>query len=762
VKYLQAYFFFYRRATGFAGAWFAIVCIACITGSALAQAPVANEIVASGKRPKIGLVLSGGGARGAAHVGVIKALEEMRIPIDYIAGTSIGALIGASYASGTPIAELEERLANADWDDLLTDTSPRADRSFLRKEEDQIGLLKIEIGVTPDGLRLPAGAISGQKLDILFAKITRFSGETTNFDRLPIPFRAVATDAETGKRIVFSQGRLPEVMRASMSVPGAVAPFPIGDKLYLDGGLTGNLPVDVVRQMGADIVIAVNLGTPLLKRNELQSLLGVSLQTISILTEQNVERSLATLRATDILISPPLETIGSTDFSAVVDAIAIGGAATRELAPRLSQFSATQDGFHAFRKTQLARASNSLSTVPGALTQIDEVRVVGLERANAEEVKRTMAVKPGDKVDDTRLNEGVSRVFGTGYFERVNYSLLNEGERRILTIAAREKPWGPTYLRVGLSMAADSVGEGRFNLLLRYQQTQFNAAGAEWRNDLQIGRDRRLASRFFQPFGVGSIVNVAPGIELTRRPIDVYDNGRRLAQYDVASTLGSLDFGVDLTRNAIARLGFARGRDSADVNIGSTSLPSQKVDQGGVKLRVLYDDLNDPSFPRTGRTASFDYYASFKALSASRDYRKLDINYSDHFSFGPHTIAVASRFARGYGEPLPVFDQFSLGGFLQLSGYRPGELLGDSVALGRLSYYRRWSEAPTAFGRNVYLGASGEIGRVAATGQRLNNAESRYSLGLFAGIDTFLGPLYLGYGRARDRGSIFYFFLGQP
>jgi NTE family protein len=196
-------------------------------------------------------VLSGGGARGAAHVGVIKVLEEMRIPIDYIAGTSIGALIGASYASGTPIAEIEERLATADWDDLLTDTSPRADRSFLRKEEDQARLLKLELGVSRDGLKLPAGAISGQKLDILFAKITRFSGETTNFDRLPIPFRAVATDAESGRRVVFSNGRLPEVMRASMSVPGAVAPFPIGERIYLDGGLTGNLPVDVVREMGA-------------------------------------------------------------------------------------------------------------------------------------------------------------------------------------------------------------------------------------------------------------------------------------------------------------------------------------------------------------------------------------------------------------------------------------------------------------------------------------------------------------------------------
>ncbi len=770
----SAYFFFARRLLTLL---IASLMLACVSATSFAQIPVSRDAPisaptatatastnssVSNKRPKIGLVLSGGGARGAAHVGVIKVLEEMRIPIDYIAGTSIGALIGASYASGTPIAELEERLTNADWDDLLTDTSPRADRSFLRKEEDQARLLKLELGISREGLRLPAGAISGQKLDILFAKITRFSGETTDFDRLPIPFRAVATDAESGKRVVFNKGRLPEVMRASMSVPGAVAPFPIGDRLYLDGGLTGNLPIDVVREMGADTVIVVSLGTPLLKRAELQSFLGVSLQTINILTEQNVERSLATVRETDILVSPPLETIGSTDFSAVVDAIAIGAATTRSLTAKLAPFVRSESEFNSVRETQIARTSTSLSTVPGALTKVDEVRVVGLERANADEVKRTMAVKPGEKVDDARLNEGVSRIFGTGYFERVNYSLLSEGERRILTIAAREKPWGPNFLRIGLSMAADSIGEGRFNLLLRHQQTQVNNAGAEWRNDLQIGRDRRFASRFFQPFGVGSIVNIAPGIELTRRPIDVYSDGRRLAQYDVSSTLASLDFGVDLTRNAIARLGIVRGNDSANVSIGSISLPNVKVDQGGVKLRVLYDDLNDPSFPRAGRTASIDYYASVKSLSASRQYRKLDVNYSDHFSFGTHTLALASRYARGYGDALPVFDQFSLGGFLQLSGYRPGELLGESVALSRLSYYRQWSDAPSAFGRNVYLGASGEIGRVAPAGQRLADVPSRYSLGLFAGIDTFLGPLYLGVSRARDRGTLFYFFLGQP
>ncbi len=730
-----------------------------ITVVAAHAQPAAAPTATQSSRPKIALVLSGGGARGAAHVGVIKVLEELGVPIDFIAGTSMGALIGASYASGTSIKELEDRLAAADWDNLFTDTSPRADRSFLRKEEDQARLLKLEVGVKRDGLTLPAGAISGQKLDTLFTQITRHSPSAVAFDKLPIPFRAIATDAETGRMVVFSEGRLPDVMRASMAVPGAIAPYQIGERIYLDGGLTRNLPVDVARKMGADIVIAVSLGTPLLKRSELQSFVGVSLQTINILTEQNVGTSIESLKATDVLILPPLETIGASAFNSVVDAIAIGAASTRALTAKLQLLALSHDGFVAHRGAQLARAGT-----PNAIaTRIDEVRVLGLQRASSEEVKRSMGVKAGDIATEATLNEGLSRVFGSGYFERVNYSLLTEGQRRILAVNAREKQWGPNYLRFGLSLAADTVGEGRFNLLVRHQQTQFNRFGAEWRNEVQIGREQRLASRLFQPFGLGSIANVAVGVEFSRRPIDIYDNARRVAQYDASSRSITTDLGVDISRNAIARIGLVRGTDNATVNIGSITLPSVNVRQGGANLRAVYDELDDASFPRQGRTATFDYYASFKSFSASRDYRKLDLNLTDHYSFGIHTIALAGRFARGWGDPLPVFDQFSLGGFQQLSGYRPSELLGDGVALARLSYYRRWSAAPAAFGRNVYLGISSELGRVAPAGSTtLGDAPTRSSLSLFAGFDTLLGPLYLGYGRARDRPAIFYFFLGQP
>ena len=723
--------------------------------AAHAQTPAAPA------RPKIGLALSGGGARGAAHIGVLKVLEEMKIPIDYIAGTSMGALVGASYASGTSIEELEKRLESADWDDLFTDTSPRPDRSFQRKEEDLSGLMKLELGFKEGSIRLPAGAISGQKLDSLFSIVTRNAPGVTDFDRMPIPFRAVATDAETGKMVVFKKGRLPDVMRASMSVPGAIAPFPIGTNIYLDGGLTRNLPIDVVREMGADIVIAVNIASPLLKRKQIQSIVDVSLQMINILTEQNMQASLASLTDKDTLITPPLDVIGSTDFALVAQAIAIGASAMREKAPLLQSLAVSAGEFSAHRATQIARMERAFTSND----KIDEVRVTGLVRANEDELKRTLNVEPGDAVDFRKLNIGVSQAFGTGYFERVNYSLNKENGRNILIINAREKQWGPNYLRFGLTLGADSIGEGRFNMLMRYQQTQFNDAGAEWRHDVVLGRDRRFFSQFQQPFagtGIANSFSVLPSVEFARRPLDIFQDGRRLAQYQVSSTAATLALGADIGRNAIVRIGVSRGSANTLINTGSLESPDEKFREGGVRLRAQFDNLDDPSFPRAGRAATLDYYTSLAAFGATSNYRKLEATYQDQISFGRHTFSGGLRYGRGYGSALPVFDQFSLGGFLQLSGYRPGELLGGQVAFGRLTYYQRMSNLQNPFGKNVYLGLSAEAGRIRNNFRNLSDSETKNSVGLFAGFDTVLGPIYLGYGRTQERATNFYLFLGQP
>ncbi len=739
------------------------VLLACATVAAPAIAQPASGAVppATAARPKIGLVLSGGGARGAAHIGVIKVLEELRIPIDFVAGSSMGALVGAAYAAGTSAWELEERLIGQDWDRLLTDESPRIDKSFLRKEEDQNRLLRLELGFKNGTVRLPPGAISGQKLDSLFSQITRNAPASLVFDDLPIPFRAVATDAETGRIAIFDRGLLTDAMRASMSVPGAIAPYQIGDRIFLDGGLTRNLPVDVVRQMGAEIVIVVNIGTPLLKKQDIQSLVGVTLQMVNILTEQNVRASLDSLKSTDHLISPPLDTIGAADFSLVGDAITIGAATTRSMANSLRVLSLPAAEYADLRAAQLARAPKP----PGDRERIDAVRVAGLERANAEELKRTLGVKSGDTIDFKKLNSGVSRVFGSGYYERVNYSLLNDGGLNLLTIDAKEKGWGPNYLRFGVSLAADTVGEGRFNLLMRYLLTQFNSAGAEWRNDFQLGRDRRVSSQFFQPFGASGIANafsITPGVEYSRRPVDFFTGIRRDTQYQLTTNATSLDLGFDLSRNAIMRIGVVQSTNTAKLNVGFSVFPERQFKEGGARFKFIYDNVDDPNFPREGRKLEVDYYASLDSLKADSEYRRGEVSYLDNISYGAHTLSFAARYGQAYNGTLSQFNRYSLGGFLQLSGYAPGELFGGSIALARLTYFHRLVQLSNPFGKNIYAGVSGEFGRVAETPDLLSKSETRNSIGLFVGFDTLFGPLYIGYGRAQKRSPIFYLFLGQP
>lgn len=720
-----------------------------------------NESTTLPARPKIGLVLSGGGARGAAHIGVIKVLEELRIPIHYVAGSSMGALVGAAYAAGTSAKELEERLVGQDWDRLLTDESPRSDKSFQRKEEDQNRLLRLELGVKDGAVRLPPGAITGQKLDSLFSQITRNAPASQLFDDLPVPFRAVATDAESGRMVVFDRGLLPDAMRASMSVPGAIAPYQIGDRIFLDGGLTRNLPVDVVREMGADVVIVVNIGTPLLKKQDIQSLVGVSLQMVNILTEQNVRTSLDSMKSTDHLISPPLDTIGAADFSLVGDAITIGAATTRGMAGKLSVLSLPQSEYDAFRNVQLAKAPKP----PSDRERIDAVRVAGLERSNADELKRTLGIKPGDPIDFKKLNRGVSRVFGSGYYERVNYNLLNDDGFNVLAIDAKEKQWGPNYLRFGISLAADTVGEGRFNLLMRYLLTQFNSAGAEWRNDFQLGRDRRIASYFFQPFGASGIANafsITPGVEYSRRPVDFFTGIRRDTQFQLSTNATSLDLGFDFSRSAIMRLGVVQSSNTAELNVGISVFPERRYKEGGARFKFVYDDVDDPNFPREGRKFELDYYASLESLDATSEYRRGEANYLDNYSIGNNTFSFAARYGQSYKGILSQFNRYSLGGFLQLSGYAPGELFGGNIALARLTYYRRLAQFNNPFGKNLYVGLSTEYGKVADTREQLMKSETRNSIGLFVGFDTLFGPLYVGYGRARQRSPIFYLFLGQP
>jgi NTE family protein len=707
-----------------------------------------------GKKPKICLVLSGGGARGAAHVGVIKVLEELRVPIHCITGTSMGALVGAGYATGTTVPEMEEILKEITTELLFKENPPREERPVRRKQDDYRLFFGPEIGVTSNGLGLPKGVVTGVQLETVLRRLAKAKGYY-QFDKLPIPFRAVATDLVTGKAVVFRDGELANVMRASMSVPGAVAPAEFGGMMLVDGMLTSNLPVEAARAMGADIIIAVNVGTPLLKRESLTSILGVTGQMLSILTEQNVQTSLASLKPTDILISPELGDFSTGDFDHLAKIAPTGEAAARKLVDRLTLLSVSEKEYADLRRHQ------QIAVAPD-LQPVDEIRFDNLTRVNPVAAQAVMDTQPRKPIDQQTLDRDMRRLYGSGDFEHVNYRFLEEPGRRVLAVDAIEKSWGPDYLRFGLGLSSDFTGDAYFNLLASYRKTWINALGAEWRTDLQVGRTSRLATEFYQPLNAEGDFFIAPHAALERRSTTIYSGDNRVARYDFTSSMAGVDLGLNFRRYGEIRLGVLAGTLDPSLDTGPRILapPEKNIDVAGYRARLFFDRLDSVSFPRSGWSGGMNIYDSNTALGSAVNYTKWDIDGSTAYSFGNHTVNFAVKAGGALGDNrLPYYDQFQWGGFMQLSGYKTGQLYGETLSFGRAMYYHRIMQGTILEG--AYGGFSLEAGRVGAplvpgSPDGLLTAGS-----IFIAVDSPLGPAYLGYGRASGGVDSLYFYLGK-
>jgi NTE family protein len=706
-------------------------------------------------RPRIGLVLSGGGARGAAHIGVLKVLEELRVPIDYIAGTSMGSIVGGSYASGNTIDQMLNDISTIKTADLATDSPPRQDIAFRRKQDDLKNYIGPELGARGGSLRLPKGVVTGVGLEAVLRHLAKIKG-SIDFDKLPIPFRAVATDIATGKMVVFRSGDLAAVMRASMSVPGAIAPAEVDGKMLVDGGLTRNLPVDVAREMGADVIIAVNLGTPLMRPDQINSLLGVTGQMINILTEQNVQASLASLKPSDILILPLLGDYSAGDFDHMPDTVPIGEAAARKVAAQLSRYSLPPKEYAALRRRQMG--AEVADTRP-----VDEIRVEGVHRVNPKVVIQEMQTQAGKPLDIKVIDADMRRIYGRGDFEHVGYRLIEEPDKRILVVDAVEKSWGPDYLRFGLGLSSDLQGDAYFNVLAYYRRTWLNSLGGEWRNDLQFGQAQRFSSEFYQPLTVNRYIFVAPMFEYNQYLQWVFQESTPIARYNTRSTDVGLDLGSQFTKYGELRVGLVRGPRTFTLNSGPPSLapPDGKADIGAVRARLRIDQLDSVKFPRSGYAATAEILDSHPGLGARDDYTRWEGDFISAISFGPNTVQFAYKGGGAIGSaPIPAYDQFSFGGFLQLSGYRTGQFYGESLSFGRVVYLRKLSEGTLTEG--VYAGASLEAGRVGGPLVPGSPTGLLTSGSLIFALDTPLGPVYFAYGIAQEGNRSFYFYLGRP
>lgn len=725
-----------------------ITCLATLVLSAAATA-------ADPDRPRIGLVLGGGGARGAAHIGVLKELERQRVPIDAIVGTSMGAIVGGLYASGMSAAELEELVSTLDWKSALSDGGSRSDLGFRRKQDDKDFPIRFELGVRDRSLHLPQGVIQGQHLDLLLRELTLDSSHIRDFDNLGIPFRAVASNLATGDAYVMGEGDLALAIRASMSVPGAFAPVEVDGHLLVDGGLVGNLAVEVMQAMDVDVIIAVDVEFPLYTTDELYSAVGISEQVLTILIRKETLRQIERLGDEDLLIRPELGVFASTNFQETAQAIAPGEAAARAHAERLAELAVTPEAY--------ARHRARVDVAPPPQETLDFIRVDHDGSLSSALLARRMTLEPGDPVDAELLSNEANLLYGLKVFEKVGYQLVEEGDELGVEFSATTKRWGPGYLRFGLGIEDDFEGSTAFNVVTRYWRPLINALGAEWRADLQLGTDPEFSTEFYQPLRFDSRIFVAPHAEIGQRNFNAFVDGEPVAELRLSELNVGLDVGAEIGNVGEVRVGVYRGTSEARVKVGDPGFPDLDTDTGGVRGQLLIDSLDNAQFPRSGTQASLQVQLSRTGLGASRRYDTASFDIDTAWSRGKSTLVAGLHVGSSLTSESALQDHYVLGGFLRLSGLERGALTGPYAGLARLVYYRRIGD-PTQglFDLPVYLGASLEAGNAWAASDDIAADTLLINGSLFVGLDSYFGPIYLGAGLGEGGRTNFYLFVGTP
>ena len=547
-------------------------------------------------RPRIGLVLGGGGARGAAHIGVLEVLEKLRVPVDCVAGTSMGALVSGAYASGLSPAAMRSELAKADWDDMFMDNPTYSEINYRNKAISTRFMPGSETGVNEKGVSYQGGVVSGQKIKLFFNRLVSSDLGERNIESLPLPLAIIATDIGNGDKVVFREGSLTKAMRASMSVPGLMAPIDHQGHKLVDGGLVDNVPIDELRShCRADIVIAVNVGSPLMKAEDVGSLLSVSVQMINILTEQNVTRSLASLKPTDIYIKPDLEGITAGDFNKSSETADRGKRAAQALADRLKPLAVSEAAYAAWsQKIAYARQS---------APHVDEIQVAQLKTVNPTALERHLRVKPGDQIDDGRLNQDMLRAYGDGWYESVDYSLLRERDRNILRVLPVEKSWGPDYLRFGVSLYTDFKQDTDFTLRVAYDKTWLNKLGGELIVAGEIGRRNALVMDYYQPLEDRQRYFLESSLYYGSDNFGVYQNNKKIAEYAKTKGNASLGLGVNVGLLGQLRAGYRQSWVDAklDTGVATAAFPENTTKSfGGAYAGLDFDQMDRLYFPTSG------------------------------------------------------------------------------------------------------------------------------------------------------------------
>lgn len=687
------------------------------------------------------LVLGGGGARGAAHVGVLQVLERERIPVDCVVGTSMGGIVGALYATGYDAAGIAAILDSIDWHAALRDNPGRGMLPVARKRDELRYLFDIELGVGSDGrIRLPAGMIQGQQLELLLRRLFLPAWHVRRFEDLPIPFRTIATDIVTGERVVLDQGDLAAAVRATMSVPGAFAPVRLDDRLLVDGGVVENVPLSLARALGATRMIAVDVGSGLLPESALDSPLAVTYQTLSALMLRQTEQDLATLSPRDILIRPQLGDIGSAAFERVGEAVPAGVAAAEAALPRLREMALDDAGYAAWRA---ARGRRSFD--PPLIAFLE---VLGDDSRTARLVANRLSAHRRGELAVQALEDDVNTAYAAGDYARIGYHLVERDGATGLAITPQDKRWGPGFLRAGLSLSDDFRGRSGYQLSVEGRWTGLNTRGAELRGRLEAGLLTGGQFDVRQPFGGVGQYQLRPFIDYRAYEQPVAPTpGTTLAEFRITERTLGIELGWTPSPWWQVLLRGERGDDRIALRIGDPQVyAGSRGDWGALVAEVARDTLDSVKFPRSGSRTELGWTWVSTALGASADGHALGFTWDKALSRGRHSLLLGVRGRTTFDDPGTVRTATFLGGLGNLSGLGERELFGLHGALARMAWYRRLGRLDALFSVPAYLGVTAEYGGAWLSRDDIGSDSLIAAGSVFIGVDSPLGPIFLGYG----------------
>ncbi len=705
------------------------------------------------KRPKIGLALGGGGARGIAHIGVLRVLEELHIPIDYVAGTSMGSIVGGLYSCGYTPDDIEKLVRSIHWETLFQDAPERPEQSFRQKEDDFEHLIPFEFGINlkKGGLVLPPGLIAGSKLGFVLENATLPCSSVSNFDQLRIPFRAVATDIQTGQPYVMSQGNLARVIRGSMAIPAIFTPVEFDGHLLIDGGESQNLPVQTVKAMGADIVIAVNVGSSGAASAEKPQNVGAMIgRLIDLPLQQN---TMASAKLADLVITPDLDGYTSADFIKGTEMIPLGQKAALADKDKLERWSAPESVYRPWKTRHDA-------TLP-PLPYIDEVQIEPVPGVDPRRIEYLVHTKPGHVLDTRTLGQDLKRIYALGIFEIVSYSIVEDGQRHILRISATPKPWGPNYLKLGLFLGTDFQLTTQFGVTALVDATEMNSLGGEWKAIATVGQPLDLKTRFFQPLTYRGHLFLSPFGGWQQETAEVFQNEVALGTYEVSRAAVGMDLGYDFGTWGELRVGYTRAFGKGRRKVGNPTFPDLDWDEGGLTARMRVDQLDNVNLPHSGYLIDAAYLGNRTGLGATFSYDEFFGRAGGVQTIGRWTGLAKMEGGTGLGTQIPFYDEYRLGGLFRLSGRPIGQLYGNTYALAALLLYYRLSGTGGAIVKNVSAGVSAEAGNTWAFQAPLSWKGMKTAGSVYVIADTLIGPFFIGYGRSGSQNNSAYLYLNR-